>query len=668
MDEMPVPCIVDGKLDEYFAQFGLLEAGVFSLLNQLVKWLQNAAQGTLISASQGWEPTLRESLDSLLFLNAEHVRENVNRRGGFRLQKATFLRSGSNEDQLLDKAMTFVTCSDEAVPLNSFANSIEAEVLKSKLCRGHTVCIVLWSGKDASGKEFVDDEYASETVTTFSDLKARADRFGCRSHFDTVLAGLERVWELACRSKKVGSEQSYFVCPIPVTVIFCVRRPVRLIGEHNQSSIEILPYTVEFRPSSDSKSLLQHGNDEPVAPCSQLDITNPTLLRNVSGEEDLSPVAFLGAGSVGSKIALHLAKCGVEISAITDNGNLSPHNNARHALIAPAGGLFNKAKCLADEMRMLGQTVEANDIDLREITDAVSAKRILPKRTQFALNTTASLLVREAVDQAQGVTVKLAEGALFAEGNGAYLLCEGDKRNPRVSDLVAEMYAVAPDAVLKQLTDERHGLTEVQIGQGCASLTMRISDAQVSSMSATLSQKFTRWMKEKPANGRINLGLSDPNTLNCHWQELEVDEFTIVPIDGIEGWQLRISARVINIIQGERAKFSDVETGGVLIGVVSARLKSITVVDTLEAPDDSKRSATLFVLGTSGLKESIRARYLESGHTLIDVGTWHTHLSNCGPSDIDRKTAQDIANERPPPSVLLIVAPDNLFAISAKAV
>ena len=126
---------------------------------------------------------------------------------------------------------------------------------------------------------------------------------------------------------------------------------------------------------------------------------------------------------------------------------------------------------------------------------------------------------------------------------------------------------------------------------------------------------------------------------------------------GTDGWTMRISADVADLIRREARHFHNVETGGVLIGTASARQQFVMVVDLLDAPRDSKRFAGLFVLGTEGLQAAIHKRHDESGRTLFDVGTWHSHLRDEGPSSTDWTTARDLAAERAPPSVLLISAP-----------
>lgn len=69
------------------------------------------------------------------------------------------------------------------------------------------------------------------------------------------------------------------------------------------------------------------------------------------------------------------------------------------------------------------------------------------------------------------------------------------------------------------------------------------------------------------------------------------------------------------------------------------------------------------MLGTKGLEAAIKTRHIESGSTLFDVGTWHSHPTDQGPSDLDRKTAAELAAERPPPSALLIVTPARPYGL-----
>ena len=643
-DAPPRPCLVDGNQREYFFQFGLVEAGIFHLVHQLVLWLQRAAEGTLIDPAQGWEPALRRDLSNLLVIDAEACRAIVNRHGGYSVLKARFCRSGGEEVRLSDGAAAIVLAGHDTVPLKRGDNDLLASRRVEGGVFGNTVCCVIWPDKLSSGAPFVCDRYMPETVTKVSALRRRANELGCGRALDTFLNSLERC---------LGG---YPMRPIvPVAIVLCARRPFHLIG--SPSDIELLPYIVEFRAVKD---------DTPVVPAMQLDVGNPTLLRRVSGAPKISPVVMLGCGSVGSKMAVHLARSGVHIPVVSDRGILLPHNMARHALARPALAA-SKAIELARELVQLGQSPRVHDGDL--VVDLMTREgryAILPKAAACAVNTTASLGVRESLSSLlpKDVKPRLIEAALFGRGRGAFLLIVGVAHNPTLCDLVAELYAtVESDRLRSLLFDRAYGLSEIQIGQGCGSLTMPMTDMRLSAMTAGLTEALVDAMQLEFTDGRIIVGESAENAPDCSWSQQTVAPFEVIPIESTEDWTLRISQRVLEQIREESRRYADVETGGVIIGTCSARLKAVTVVDLLPAPPDSVRSADRFILGTSGLKKAINARHSNSGGTLFDVGTWHSHLADRGPSPLDRQTAQELAAERPPPSVLLIATPRRLHAL-----
>ncbi|TIW50068.1 MAG: hypothetical protein E5V60_35170, partial [Mesorhizobium sp.] len=78
----------------------------------------------------------------------------------------------------------------------------------------------------------------------------------------------------------------------------------------------------------------------------------PALLRAVSAAPSYPPFSLVGCGSVGSKTALHLARAGAQILAVSDSNELRPHNMARHALVRPPLP-WPKAFELSDELALL---------------------------------------------------------------------------------------------------------------------------------------------------------------------------------------------------------------------------------------------------------------------------------------------------------------------------
>jgi hypothetical protein len=305
----------------------------------------------------------------------------------------------------------------------------------------------------------------------------------------------------------------------------------------------------------------------------------------------------------------------------------------------------------------------------RQLLSSEGRAQIIPRESRMVVNATASLAVREALAASipERDRARYAETALFGRGRMAYLLLDGAGHNPSHGDLMAELYATIDDPeAAALLSDPLTGLQEVQVGQGCGSLTMTVDDAQLSMMTAGLAKELGRATDALEQNGLIVTGVSDADTPTTRWTRRSIGAFETVAIEGTDGWQLRISPRIAEHIRAEAARYDRMETGGLLIGLSSARLRTITVVDLLEAPADSTRSAGLFVLGTQGLRAAIAARHRDSGRTLFDVGTWHSHLEDEGPSPLDWRTARDLAAGRAPPSVLLIVTPRRFHALIAR--
>lgn len=651
--DLPRPCLVDGSQREFFFQFGLVEAGLFHLIDQLALWLRRAALGTLIDPAQGWEPALRRDLEGYLVMNAEAARALVDRRGGYRCLDAAFHKVGPAQGFLNGEARAFVSATPEPKPLKRDDTSLFTSGPTEHGLRGDTVVAVIWPDKLPSGRDFVADEYLPETVRTLGDLRHRAGELGCSRSFEGFVSDLERCF--------AGFNMKY---PVPLGIVVCARRPCHLIGSN--SAIELLPYLIEFRAAQDRTSLFAKGDAEPVALAQHLDRPNAALLRTLPGAPEISPSAVLGCGSVGSKMAMHLARAGAEITAVSDRSNLLPHNMARHAL-ARAPLPSPKAEELAAELNRLGQKplIHLGDL-VSDLPDREKRRSIFPPGTSIAINTTASLAVREALSvlAARDLKPRLVEAALFGEGRGGFLLAEGQKHNPTLNDLAAELYALADHDPLRALLfHPAHGLSEVQIGQGCGSLTMRMTDMRLSAMTAGLAEEIVRIAGESSAAGEIVVATTDPDSPQSNWRRYAVPPVLTVPIDGAEGWTVRLSARVAAAIKEEIDRWPAVETGGVMIGQCSARLRAITVVDLLPAPPDSVRSAARLVLGTQGLRKAITARHEMSGRTLIDLGTWHSHLSDEGPSPLDRTTAAKLARERPPPSALLIVTPNRRYGL-----
>lgn len=611
----PRPCLVDGDQDEFFLQFGLVDYGVFHLVHQLALWLRRAAINDLIDPDQGWEPMLRRTYRDMIELDAEQARSLVDRKGGWAVWKGKYYRRGDPGGKLGIDAEAWLSSEGVRIPLKGVegGDTFTAEPMRIGIRSGNTAVAIIWPDKNSDGSAYVHSTYMPEDMETLGQLRARAKQVGCSRGLEAVLSNLERTFARFTHE-----------APIPVAMILCVRRPVHLIG--TESEIELLPYIVEIRAEPGRHSLFAQGDDEPVSPAVHYQSISTSLLRSLSGSPERPALVMLGCGSVGSKLAFHAARSGQDILLVGDQSSLRPHNMARHALGA-SHVATNKAEALAKELEGLGLNPGVHKGDLgSDLRDPELAKSLLPKSAGAIVNSTASLSVREALIHAttSRYRPRLYEAALFGRGRGAFLLAAGLKHNPNHADLMAEMYAtIGGTRAGDLLFDPAEGLAEIQIGQGCGSLTMRMSDARLSAMAGGLALEIDSLLAEPAADGTVVLGTMSDSAANTSWVRHQVPPFEIVDIAGTDGWQLRISRRVVDRICSEVAAYPTVETGGVMIGCTSARLKTVTVVDLLDAPPDSKRSASLFLLGTEGLQLSIENRHEKSGKTFstLELGT-----------------------------------------------
>lgn len=652
---MPLPCLVDGDQDEFFMQFGLVEYGLFQLIEQLAVWLRKAAVSDLIDPEQGWEPMLRRDFRDVVEIDAAAARNLVKKNGGWSVWKGRFFRRGPLDGALNEDVGAWVSSRGEATPLTRKAGDKNFTLLRhdEEFAVGNTVVSVIWPDKHPDGRPQISATYLPESVASLADLRARAGDLGCGRGLESFIANLERSF-------------SGMTLPvsIPVGIVLCVRRPIHLIG--TTSDIELLPYVIELRADDVRSSLFTQGDAQPVGPAMHYQSLASSLLSSLSDTPSRPALAMLGCGSVGSKLAMHSARSGQNIVSLSDQSSIRPHNMARHALGAEHIAT-NKAKALEKELKGFELTPATFTGDLSTgLRNVALRKSIIPASAGAVINSTASLAVREALTEAASrqMSAKLFETALFGRGRGAFLLADGQRHNPNHADLMAELYATLDDErAARLLFDPVEGLAQIQVGQGCGSLTMTMNDAQLSVMAASLALEIGRALDAPTKDGLIVFGTADEDSSSVTWQRRFIPSFETTAIQGSDGWELRVSRRVADRIRAEAETYSSVETGGVMIGLASARLKTVTVVDLLDAPPDSKRSASLFVLGTDGLQATIRERHERSGRTLFDVGTWHSHLQDSGPSPTDWKTAADLAAERAPPSILLISTPKRFHAL-----
>jgi hypothetical protein len=518
-------------------------------------------------------------------------------------------------------------------------------------------------GKDRTGKPYITSHYEAEIVTDVQSLYAQAEKYGCKQSLDSALSSLEKY------IRKIP-----FSLSVPVVIVLGARRPFHLIGE--SSNIELVPYWLEIK----FPQMLPDGEGTPVFPLGLQQAISENLLRSFSDEPEpleAKSIALVGCGSLGSKIAIHLARSGHAPGRVIDKGYLSPHNAARHALL-PEMGIMEldwvrpKANAVASAISSLDQQTKDVHADVSQAGhDRELRRKLFPRKVKIIINATASITVREALAQipTQEMSARVIETSLFSQGGVGFMSLEGPERNPDTLDLLALAYQLMyDDEEIRALVLQRPESAQYNpTGQGCGSLTMRISDARISQYAAAMTQGITTLIKEKSLhnNGFIFLGKLGADGISLSWQRHEVAPTQIVPMDNDVDWHIRISNRAHQKILDECSKFPTVETGGILLGRVSQSRQSFLVTDVMSAPSDSKRMPENFVLGVKGVQEAIAQYMAATSDTLYCLGTWHSHLRPIGPSAEDYKTATLLAKAQAMMSAMLIYTPDGYRGIFA---
>ena len=641
-DSRPVPCIYDGNVREL-----LHREGFAAILNQTALWLDRAAAGTLIDPAQGWEPVRRDSCDDHLEADADRFRAVANRKWGYRFYRLTYLKLGSCTGSIYGRISDDSVRVDAGTMPNLFVGT--GSGLRKSLA------LVVWPSPDAVGELVTCDTYRPETVTTLGDLKKRADEYGCGREFDNAMTQL-----------KLALSRHPQLVPFALAVVLLAHRPCHVIGAN--SSIELCPYVVDIVGPDHFAA----GDAMAVRPAAHLDPMSRRLLVRMSGgaKSEPKPWTLIGAGSLGSKIALHLARAGNGPEIVVDNDAMMPHNAARHALLPSSGA---KARLLCESLRELDHKATPVVADAGTALPFEAEENGVWSRNSWLLvNATASFSVHEAVSAAREMPTRVIEVSMFAGGRVGLITVEGPARNPGAGDLITEFYAtVRQDSTLASvLFTHTDAISREAIGQGCGSLTMPMSDGRVSLFGAGMAEYLLAKQRDglPRTGGEILIGRLSDAGLGVRWESIGVAPVKVVParLSG-ERWSIHVHDRADARISAEVTRWRDVETGGVLMGRISEAARTVHVVDVVEAPEDSVRAADEFVLGVRGLRRQLDAFSDAVDCSLYCLGTWHSHLGGGSPSGKDRATAKAVSLARLTPSVFLIRALDGYHAILGDA-
>jgi proteasome lid subunit RPN8/RPN11 len=629
------PCIFDGNINDLIFS----EDGIFTLINQLCSWLRKAAGNTLINPYQGWEPIRRDFIGGILICDLQVMRSKIHTKSDYVAFLSRYLIIQDFIGLILDSNMS-----------RSFGDKVsQMEVrphIKPQGMSGLTVGIAVWPNEYRDdGTPYFNDSYVPDTVTNYEQLLTSARLYGCYKPLN------EAVQLLLIEANKKG-----FRTPLDIPMVLCVRRPYNLIGDN--SSLEMIPY--QLHCETDELGRIRMTSS--VFPLVQRSKLSQNILSHMSTGQDKvaeGRIVILGCGSLGSKIALHLVRGGYGPFTLIDNKPLSPHNLARHALTNTSlVTLRSKAEALCNELEQFPNA--KGSVPVSDNIVSFMRRDKVPDDTRVIIDATASDSVREylAASDKRGLGHPIIKVSVFAEGRAGAILVEGKGRNPRIDDLYIKLFDMAiDDRTLSNMLLSSSGQRHL-IGQNCGSVTMIIADTITSLYAAGMAERARQLLHSSFSEaGELNIGRLSDFDIGLDWETILLGSTKVVEEHNAKGWEIRILDNAVQEIVSESIKYGDIETGGIIFGRILVARRCITVSRVLPAPPDSERRSTEFILGSDGLKQTVKKAQDRSG-ILRYLGTWHSHPHGGAHSPRDRSMLERMKELRfPSPSVSLIYKP-----------
>ena len=615
----PVPCLAMGSNDDLL----MYEGGHIGFLSRVGRWLDDAAQDGLCNEEAGWEPipVFDSELERVVFPSE---------------QVAQILPGGSARfsDVVFEYQREFGT----------------SYVLHLDKKRARQEPEHVWPLLMAVGPEGKLSKWRSvHEVRTLRDLEqVICQQCGKQAKLGPVLTEM--------RKGRVPADK--------MLVIVALRRPFVLAGM--ESNVELIPFLVEGGiedPTTSQVRVLRH-----------LESVSRDLVKRVTqndwGGASCSSLVLVGAGSLGSKVGMHLAKGGLPRLTVVDPGTFNPHNGIRHAFSPKLGekAPFPKAFLLAREAEEFGiDSVERFNLQSVKETDYRQ-----PSTPEWALllDTTASPALRERCIRDRPRFTRYANSAFHRHGEGAHLYVEGDDSNPRVDDLMAwSMDKALEDRSLGNIlfTTGDPALEEVAIGMGCQSMTMPMDDIDASALSAGVARNVEQVMKQGlPKDGLAIWGIKGEEVGSWDWQSHRVGPARCVePSDQTCHWEVRVLDGPNQEMVARTKDGIPNEVCGAVVGRVDRLNKRIYVTRLIAEPESLDGASTRCDVQLPKLRDRLDKIRRRSNEALSFLGTWHSHPQGGAPSETDVTTLREFAKLMGGPPFLMLIIDGETHELSA---
>lgn len=402
-------------------------------------------------------------------------------------------------------------------------------------------------------------------------------------------------------------------------------------------------------------ALSEKGRAFQLAPLEVLQTPPVMQARAMSGIE-ASTADFqgtlAGVGSLGSALANLWARSQWGKWSLIDPDQVAPHNVVRHEASASDIGLKkvdvvrNKMDAVFDRpIAAKALCASASDFDDAEVDSCLR---------ESALLVDASTTLSVPRDWSEHDLPRSASAFFTHSGLASVLMLEDEHRCIRLSALEAQYYR----ALLHEPWGQKHLNTaaQIRVGAGCRDHSFVLSHELVQLHAAQLSRALRQGVLEP--NARIEIRTHDETS-----GAVTVASIAVRPVRSLDGysWKVRWDEGLEDQMLAMRSACLPVETGGVLLGIIDHKLRTVTIVDARQAPLDSVAHPDSFIRGRAGVPELVeRASSLTRGMVGY-IGEWHSHPPGVRavPSALDQELLAKLESrlqEDGLPAVMAIVA------------
>ena len=338
-----------------------------------------------------------------------------------------------------------------------------------------------------------------------------------------------------------------------------------------------------------------------------------------------------GLGALGSTLADIWTKEGFGEWTFIDDDYIRPHNVTRHLCrdIQVGQAKVDAVDCLVSANYNPGHVVnkkiiaQANDYSNAAILAALSESDLFIDATT-TLEVPRDLSLRDSCPRAASIF-------LTPSGTGSVLLLEDKERNIRLDSLEAQYYK----AIIENEWGQNHlsgHKGDIWIGAGCRDISLVMPQELILLHAATLARRVR--LKVADSDAHIDIWEMDDDS-----GELKNYSIPVLPTAyrQIRDWTIKWNTGFCRKIKTFRQKQLPNETGGIIVGYIDHKQKSINIVDAMKAPKDSKASASSFERGVEGLLVKLDEIKRRTANLVDYIGEWHSHprRSSTSPSSLD---------------------------------